>query len=181
MSALDSDYQLLFIVYYYVDAISLSVVSRSLMSGEHLTDPQALQEQLREREKELEVTAKLGLGLLNRNNLLQKEVGRLTEQLNTIEGRLSQARHELSRKDSLLKLYYVEEEQKEEPEAEQPPPEWIQRLSEENLHLKQENKELWERNLDLEQENSNNTQKERAFVRQCFEQLCKPKRGIASK
>lgn len=142
-----------------------------------MTDPQLLQEQLREREKELEVTAKLGLGLLNRNNLLQKEVGRLTEQLSSVDGRLSQARHELSRKDSLLKLYYVEEEEREGQGegsgAEQPPPEWVQRLGEENAQLKKENKELWEKNFDLEQESSKNAQKERAFVQQCFEQLCK--------
>ena len=133
----------------------------------------SLEEQLEQKEKELEVTAKLGLALLERKELLEKEVTRLTEQNRNLEQRLSQARHELGQKESLLQLYYNQEEQHDDTwnRAEASPPEWVQALSEECSQLKEENQRLWMEKQELEQEASSSSQKSQALVKQCYDQL----------
>ena len=153
--------------------ISLRLVTRSIQGSSSLvTDNISLQDQLSQKEKELDITAKIGLALLERKELLEKEVTRLTEQLGGVEQRLAQARHELGRKESLLQLYYVQEEQ-EEPETQQSTPEWVQGLSDECSQLKESNQTLWFEKVELEQEAQKMVQKERALVQQCFDQLSK--------
>lgn len=112
------------------------------------------------------------MALSKRVDFLEKEVGRLTGELEIAESTLKQTRHELGRKDSLLKLYYVHEEQ-EEPEVDQSPPDWVRSLSEENEELKSINKNLLEDNQHLKNEAQTTLEKERALVQQLFDQLCK--------
>lgn len=138
-------------------------------------DPVYLQEQLYEAEKNIRLSAKIGLALSKRVDFLEKEVTRLTENNTSLDKTLSQARHELSRKDSLLKLYYVhnEEENDDNRESDKSSSEWIDALQEENTKLKTDNQELWEENMKLQQEAQATAEKEKTLVQQCFSQLCK--------
>ena len=158
---------LLLIITFY--SVGRSFVSESQQGS---LDPLFLQEQLYQTEKDLNLSAKIGLALSKRVDFLEKEVGRLTGELEITESTLKQTRHELGRKDSLLKLYYVHEEQ-EEPEVDQSPPDWVRSLSEENEELKTINKKLLEDNQHLKNEAQTTLEKERALVQQLFDQLCK--------
>lgn len=101
-------------------------------------------------------------------------MNRLTMQLETSDRTLQQARHELVRKESLLKLYYVhEEEESLEQEDSQRPPDWVQELSKENNELKTENSKLHEENLRLQQEVQTTSAQGKAIIKQIFEQFCK--------
>ena len=132
----------------------------------------SLEERLQQKENELEITAKLGLVLLERKELLEKEVTRLTDQSGQLEQRLLQARHELGQKESLLQLYYVQEEQNEVKEITEPsPPEWVRALTEERSQLKEENQTLWTEKQELEIEAQKTLQKSQALVKQCVDQL----------
>ena len=138
-------------------------------------DPVYLQEQLYQVEKDLQLSAKIGLALSRRVGFLEREVTRLTEQSSSLDRNLKQARHELASKESLLSLYYVQADQEEEKREgeEEKVPEWAQTLSEENNQLKKANQELWEEKVRLEQEAESNAQTEKAFVQQCVKQLSK--------
>ncbi len=102
---------------------------------------------------------------------------RLTDQSRTLEQRLSQARHELGIKESLLQLYYTHEEQNEEKirevgGAEHSAPEWVRSLEEECSQLKEENSKLWQEKMEIEQETQKKLQMSQTLVKQCVEQLC---------
>ena len=152
-------------------------VNRSLITAgdDYSNDPTYLQEQLYQAEKDLQLSAKVGLALSNRVNFLEKEVTRLTVQLTNSNHTLEQARHELMKKDSLLKLYYIHEEENDlqREDSSQEPPEWVQALSKENSQLKADNRELREDNIRLQNEVQCTGDREKALVKQCFEQLCK--------
>ena len=66
-----------------------------------------------QREKDLDVSAKIGETLLRRSELLERD---LTTALDTrlgSEQHLAQLRHELGQKDDLLKLYARQEKERE--------------------------------------------------------------------
>ena len=157
---------------FYLFSVCRSVRSSSI-------NTLSLEEQLQQKENELEITAKLGLALLERKEFLEKEVTRLTDQSRALEQRLSQARHELGLKESLLQLYYTHEEQNEEEReegvggrAEQSAPEWVRSLEEECSQLKEENSKLWQEKMEIEQETQKKLQMSQTLVKQCVEQLC---------
>lgn len=135
------------------------------------SDREALEQRLQECEHNLEVAAQMGLALISRNNLLEKDAVRLSESLNAAESQLFQLRHDLAMKDSLLQqcLQDAVEAQQEEPSL----PAWVQALSEENARLKIANQQLWLENVQLQEEAQQMVEKERALVQQCFNQFCK--------
>ncbi len=161
-------------VFSFVQIIIIIIVSRSVRASSttSLTSI-SLEEQLQQKENELEITAKLGLALLERKEFLEREVTRLTDQSIHLEHSLLQARHELGQKDSLLQLYYVQEEQRDDAKelSEPSPPEWVRTLTEERTKLKEENQKLWTDNQELEKEAQKNIQKSQALVKQCVDQL----------
>ena len=78
---------------------ALRTSSASLPTGQ-------VEEKLSEKERDLEVAARVGLALLERNDILEQDLTRVTEQLANSERMLAQARHELGQKTNLLKQYY---------------------------------------------------------------------------
>ena len=133
-------------------------------------DHETLEQRLTDSEHNLVVAAEMGLALLSRNELLEKDTARLSESLATAESQLAQLRHDLAVKDSMLQqwLQDAQEAQSEEPSL----PAWVRALSEENAQLKTVNQQLWLEKVQLEQEAQQMLQKEKALVQQCFDQFC---------
>lgn len=169
-----TDYTIfVYLLFVSINGVNVFVVTRSVRLS---TSTESLEEQLHQKERELEVTARLGLGLLERKEFLEKEVTRLTEQMRGLEQTLSQARHELGIKESLLQLYYTQEAQNELQENNPrhvSTPEWVKTLNEECAQLKRENQRLWNEKQELEQEAHKKVQMSQTLVKQCVEQLCK--------
>lgn len=136
------------------------------LSGDH----EVLERRLADCEHKLVMAAEMGLALLNRNELLEKDAARLSESKTAAESQLAQLRHDLVVKESLLQqwLQDAEEAQSEEPFL----PAWVRGLREENSQLKTANQQLCREKEQLEQEAQQLIQKERALVQQCFEQFC---------
>ncbi|XP_014664202.1 PREDICTED: trafficking kinesin-binding protein 1-like [Priapulus caudatus] len=68
-------------------------------------DINAVTHLLAEKEKDLELAAKIGQSLLERNRHLQQKHEQSEEQVNIAQEKISQLRHELSMKNSLLEVY----------------------------------------------------------------------------
>jgi hypothetical protein len=147
-----------------------SLVNRSLINGiDGSVDPVYLQEQLYQAEKDLHLSAKVGLALAERVDFLEKEVNRLTIHSGSVERSLKQCQHELVRKDSLLKLYYKQE--LEEGEEQPRPPQWVETLKEENVQLKSAMESLTEDNAKLQHNLEMALAKEKTLVKECYGQL----------
>ena len=78
---------------------ALRTSSTSLLPGQ-------VEEKLSEKERDLEVAARVGLALLERNDILEQDLTRVSEQLANNERMLAQARHELGKKTTILQQYY---------------------------------------------------------------------------
>ena len=83
---------------------ALRTSSSNLLSGQ-------VEEKLSEKERDLEVAARVGLALLERNDILEQDLTRVTEQLANSERLLAQARHELGKKTTILQQYYQLQEE----------------------------------------------------------------------
>jgi hypothetical protein len=154
-----------------------SLVNRSLINGiDGSVDPVYLQEQLYQAEKDLHLSAKVGLALAERVDFLEKEVNRLTIHSGSVERSLKQCQHELVRKDSLLKLYYKQE--LEEGEEQPRPPQWVETLKEENVQLKSAMESLTEDNAKLQHNLEMALAKEKTLVKECYGQLTETKEQL---
>ena len=108
-----------------------------------------------QREQELEVAAKVGQLLLQRNELLESDLAAALDLKETLESTAAQLKHEVSKKENLLQMYIHEltetlpNDQMSEGEF---LPEWIQMLRDESRSLRTDNShlktEVWDTCLD---------------------------------
>lgn len=150
-----------------------------VVSGERVSqmtrtysDPEALTRLLEEKERDLELAAHIGQGLLRDKRELAGRADALEAELLQAQEALTQLRHELALKASLLQVYTAHEEQ----EAALPSPHGdedvpvstltrkIQELEEENSQLKAESQSQISH---LEEEEK----KEMQLIRDCVRQL----------
>lgn len=150
-----------------------------VVSGERVSqmtrtysDPEALTRLLEEKERDLELAAHIGQGLLQDKRELAGRADALEAELLQAQEALTQLRHELALKASLLQVYTAHEEQ----EAALPSPHGdedvpvstltrkIQELEEENSQLKAESQSQISH---LEEEEK----KEMQLIRDCVRQL----------
>ena len=112
-------------------------------------------EYISQREQELEVAAKVGQLLLQRNELLESDLAAALDLKETLESTAAQLKHEVSKKENLLQMYIHEltetlpNDQVSEGEF---LPEWIQMLRDESRSLRTDNShlktEVWDTCLD---------------------------------
>jgi len=156
-----------------------------------------------QREKDLEVAARIGQLLLERNDLLEQDLARLTEQKTSVEQQvklqvnvlsllmfmwgshfqcclhaifqLRQVQHTVLRKEELLRLYASEQEEQAPPLGKEGgvDPDWVQVLTEECKELRESNIHLQAEADKLRRETAEVEQKEKELVQQCLEQFSK--------
>ena len=126
---------------------------------------ESLEGRLAECERHLGVAAEMGLALLSRNEMMEGETARLSENLSEAESRIAQLRHDLAVKDSLLDQYIQDAATAQEPSL----PSWTVTLKQENTQLKAANKQLLSDNVRLYHEVKQMVN--RSKVQQCLEQF----------
>ncbi|XP_019378762.1 PREDICTED: trafficking kinesin-binding protein 2 isoform X1 [Gavialis gangeticus] len=77
------------------------------------SDVDLLKHLLAERDRDLELAARIGQALLKRNNLLTEQNEALEEQLGQTLDQVNQLQHELSKKDELLRIVSIASEESE--------------------------------------------------------------------
>ena len=95
-----------------------------------------------QREQELEIAAKLGQLLLKRNEILETDLSAALAVKETLTTTAAQLKHEVTKKEELLKLYcedYAYEQNTEEGDF---MPEWIHMLKNESRELRNDNYQL---------------------------------------
>ena len=100
-----------------------------------------------QREKDLEIAARIGQSLLQRNDLLEQDLSVLSDQRTSLEQQVAQLRYNASRKEELLRLYASDAKEREgqgdSPEGEGgASPEWVRILTDECRELRESNIEL---------------------------------------
>ncbi|XP_076880779.1 trafficking kinesin-binding protein 1 isoform X2 [Brachyhypopomus gauderio] len=80
-------------------------------------DIEAVTDLLEEKERDLELAARIGQSLLRQNKVLTERNELLDEQVEAAKEEIAQLRHELSMRDDLLQLYASTEEMQHDPTA----------------------------------------------------------------
>ncbi|TRY65682.1 hypothetical protein DNTS_005534 [Danionella cerebrum] len=140
-------------------------------------DIDAVTRLLEEKERDLELAARIGQSLLQKNSSLAEQNQNLDEQLSLIREEVSQLHHELNLKDELLQFYTSAAEEEEEDEGTRTPPAdaarggpsdalqlKLRELQEENLSLRSEA-------IHLRSETESYEQKEQQLLKDCVREL----------
>ncbi|XP_078702429.1 trafficking kinesin-binding protein 1-like isoform X37 [Branchiostoma floridae x Branchiostoma belcheri] len=137
-------------------------------------DIEAVTRLLEEKERDLELAAKIGQSLLERNRLLSQKNDYLEEQLQIVSERNNQLQHELQLKEDLLQIYTQEESLSEtdssctSPATGLPNIDALQKkiktLEEENLQIRSEAAKLKTETVDYEEQ-------EAKLVSDCVKEL----------
>ncbi|KAM9852652.1 trafficking kinesin-binding protein 1 isoform 2-T2 [Aulostomus maculatus] len=147
------------------------------------SDIDAVTRLLEEKERDLELAARIGQSLLKKNKALSERNELLEEQVEHIREEVSQLRHDLSMKDELLQFYTSAAEESEGESATSTPV----RPSENNVStptffpldslqkklkdLEEENKSLRSQATSLETETISYEEKEQQLVNDCVKEL----------
>ncbi|KAM6909705.1 trafficking kinesin-binding protein 1 [Xenentodon cancila] len=147
------------------------------------SDIDAVTRLLEEKERDLELAARIGQSLLKKNKALSDKNERLEEQVEHIREEVSQLRHDLSMKDELLQFYTNAAEESEgesssstpvrpsEPNVSTPPFFPLDSLQKKLKDLEDENKSLRSAASHLETETISYEEKEQQLVNDCVKEL----------
>uniref|UniRef100_A0A7N6A855 Trafficking protein, kinesin binding 1a n=1 Tax=Anabas testudineus TaxID=64144 RepID=A0A7N6A855_ANATE len=143
------------------------------------SDIDAVTRLLEEKERDLELAARIGQSLLKKNKTLSERNELLEEQVEHIREEVSQLRHDLSMKDELLQFYTSAAEESEvestasTPEASVSPPTFfpLDSLQKKLKDLEEENKSLRSEASHLETETISYEEKEQQLVNDCVKEL----------
>ncbi|XP_072317713.1 trafficking kinesin-binding protein 1 isoform X2 [Eucyclogobius newberryi] len=155
-------------------------------------DIDAVTRLLEEKERDLELAARIGQSLLKKNKGLSERNELLEEQVEHIREEVSQLRHDLSMKDELLQFYTSAAEESEgesttstpvrAPETSVSPPTFfpLDSLQKKLKDLEEENKSLRSEANHLETETISYEEKEQQLVNDCVKELRDANRQIGS-
>lgn len=140
-------------------------------------DIEAVTRLLEEKERDLELAARIGQTLLSKNKELNSRGESLDDQLNHANEKISQLKHDLSMKDELLH-FYCQDLQDESP-VNNSPSDGFAGLSKINIDmlrrkvgtLEEENLNLRLESAQLRSETDSYEEKEKKLVEDCLEQL----------
>uniref|UniRef100_A0AAQ5Z8N6 Trafficking protein, kinesin binding 1a n=1 Tax=Amphiprion ocellaris TaxID=80972 RepID=A0AAQ5Z8N6_AMPOC len=143
------------------------------------SDIDAVTRLLEEKERDLELAARIGQSLLKKNKALSERNEVLEEQVEHIREEVSQLRHDLSMKDELLQFYTsVAEESDGESTTSTPEPNVstptffpLDSLQKKLKDLEEENKSLRSEASHLETETISYEEKEQQLVNDCVKEL----------
>ncbi|XP_067267515.1 trafficking kinesin-binding protein 1 isoform X1 [Chanodichthys erythropterus] len=164
----------------YADVLCAERVSQMTKT---YNDIDAVTRLLEEKERDLELAARIGQSLLKKNRVLSEQNEYLEEQVGTIREEVAQLHHELNLKDELLQFYTNAVEETEEgsgsPTPVEPGRAGVSACSGSSLDiLQQKLRELEEENLSLRSEASHlksetesYEEKEQQLVNDCVREL----------
>uniref|UniRef100_A0A8P4K9U2 Trafficking kinesin protein 1 n=1 Tax=Dicentrarchus labrax TaxID=13489 RepID=A0A8P4K9U2_DICLA len=143
------------------------------------SDIDAVTRLLEEKERDLELAARIGQSLLKKNKALSERNELLEEQVEHIREEVSQLRHDLSMKDELLQFYTSAAEESEgesvtsTPETNVSTPTFfpLDSLQKKLKDLEEENKSLRSEASHLETETISYEEKEQQLVNDCVKEL----------
>uniref|UniRef100_A0A3B4XPQ2 Trafficking kinesin protein 1 n=1 Tax=Seriola lalandi dorsalis TaxID=1841481 RepID=A0A3B4XPQ2_SERLL len=147
------------------------------------SDIDAVTRLLEEKERDLELAARIGQSLLKKNKALSERNELLEEQVEHIREEVSQLRHDLSMKDELLQFYTSAAEESEgesttstpvrpsEPNVSTPTFFPLDSLQKKLKDLEEENKSLRSEASHLETETISYEEKEQQLVNDCVKEL----------
>uniref|UniRef100_A0A3Q3BGB7 Trafficking protein, kinesin binding 1a n=1 Tax=Kryptolebias marmoratus TaxID=37003 RepID=A0A3Q3BGB7_KRYMA len=143
------------------------------------SDIDAVTRLLEEKERDLELAARIGQSLLKKNKVLSDRNELLEEQIEHIREEVSQLRHDLSMKDELLQFYTSAAEESEgesntstpEPNVAAPTCFPLDSLQKKLKDLEEENKSLRSAATHLETETISYEEKEQQLVNDCVKEL----------
>uniref|UniRef100_A0A672FNW0 Trafficking protein, kinesin binding 1a n=1 Tax=Salarias fasciatus TaxID=181472 RepID=A0A672FNW0_SALFA len=147
------------------------------------SDIDAVTRLLEEKERDLELAARIGQSLLKKNKALSERNEILEEQVEHIREEVSQLRHDLTMKDELLQFYTSAAEESEgesttstpvrpsEPAASTPTFFPLDSLQKKLKDLEEENKSLRSEASHLETETISYEEKEQQLVNDCVKEL----------
>ncbi|XP_072317716.1 trafficking kinesin-binding protein 1 isoform X5 [Eucyclogobius newberryi] len=178
--------------WYYEECADVLCADRVGQMTKTYNDIDAVTRLLEEKERDLELAARIGQSLLKKNKGLSERNELLEEQVEHIREEVSQLRHDLSMKDELLQFYTSAAEESEgesttstpvrAPETSVSPPTFfpLDSLQKKLKDLEEENKSLRSEANHLETETISYEEKEQQLVNDCVKELRDANRQIGS-
>ncbi|XP_034031225.1 trafficking kinesin-binding protein 1 isoform X2 [Thalassophryne amazonica] len=169
--------------WYYEECTDVLCADRVGQMTKTYSDIDAVTRLLEEKERDLELAARIGQSLLKKNKALSERNELLEEQVEHIREEVSQLRHDLSMKDELLQFYTSAAEESEgETTTSTPvrpsdtavsPPTFfpLDSLQKKLKDLEEENKSLRSEASHLETETISYEEKEQQLVNDCVKEL----------
>uniref|UniRef100_A0A673JZI7 Trafficking kinesin-binding protein 1-like n=1 Tax=Sinocyclocheilus rhinocerous TaxID=307959 RepID=A0A673JZI7_9TELE len=133
-------------------------------------DIDAVTRLLEEKERDLELTARIGQSLLKKNRVLSEQNEYLEEQVGTIREEVAQLHHELNLKDELLQFYTNAAEESEEGSG-SPTGSSLDILQQKLRDLEEDNLSLRSEASQLKSETESYEEKEQQLVNDCVREL----------
>ncbi|XP_054898288.1 trafficking kinesin-binding protein 1 isoform X3 [Poeciliopsis prolifica] len=169
--------------WYYEECTDVLCADRVGQMTKTYSDIDAVTRLLEEKERDLELAARIGQSLLKKNKTLSDRNELLEEQVDHIREEVSQLRHDLSMKDELLQFYTNAAEESEgesntstpvrlsELNVSTPTPFPLDSLQKKLKDLEEENKSLRSAANHLETETISYEEKEQQLVSDCVKEL----------
>ncbi|XP_026149302.1 trafficking kinesin-binding protein 1 isoform X3 [Mastacembelus armatus] len=169
--------------WYYEECTDVLCADRVGQMTKTYSDIDAVTRLLEEKERDLELAARIGQSLLKKNKALSERNELLEEQVEHIREEVSQLRHDLSMKDELLQFYTSAAEESEgesttstpvrpsETSASTPTFFPLECLQKKLKDLEEENKSLRSEASHLETETISYEEKEQQLVNDCVKEL----------
>uniref|UniRef100_A0A9J8ATZ5 Uncharacterized protein n=1 Tax=Cyprinus carpio carpio TaxID=630221 RepID=A0A9J8ATZ5_CYPCA len=160
-----SEFSMLFSV-----CVSVLCAERVGQMTKTYNDIDAVTRLLEEKERDLELAARIGQSLLKRNHVLSEQNEYLEEQVGTIREEVAQLHHELYLKDELLQFYTNAVEESEEGSG-SPTGSSLDILQQKLQDLEEENLSLRSEASQLKSETESYEEKEQQLVNDCIREL----------
>ncbi|XP_041844646.1 trafficking kinesin-binding protein 1 isoform X2 [Melanotaenia boesemani] len=169
--------------WYYEECTDVLCADRVGQMTKTYSDIDAVTRLLEEKERDLELAARIGQSLLKKNKALSNRNELLEEQVEHVREEVSQLRHDLSMKDELLQFYTNAAEESEgesitsspvrpsEPNVSAPAFFPLDSLQKKLKDLEEENKSLRSAATHLETETINYEEKEQQLVNDCVKEI----------
>lgn len=169
--------------WYYEECTDVLCADRVGQMTKTYSDIDAVTRLLEEKERDLELAARIGQSLLKKNKALSERNELLEEQVEHIREEVSQLRHDLSMKDELLQFYTNAAEESEgesitstpvrpsEPSVSSPNFFPLESLQKKLKDLEEENKSLRSEASHLETETISYEEKEQQLVNDCVKEI----------
>lgn len=150
-----------------------------------LPDYDVVYQMLQERERDLELAARLGQALVQRNEMLEADLSAAVDLRQQHEHKIAQLKHDLVKKEALVQLYLEDVNERENqlkdgshPFEGEGEPSWVKELAEECQQLRESNELLHQETERLRKETSDIEQKEKDVLQLCLDQLTATKQNL---
>ena len=136
---------------------------------------------LLERERDLELAARIGQALVQRNEMLEADLSAAVDLRQRHEHQIAQLKHDLMKKEALVQLYLEDNERESqlkhslEGDGE---PSWVKELAEECQQLRESNEFLHLETEKLRKDTLEIEQKEKDVLQLCLDQLTSTKENL---